>query len=217
MRKKNNQSGRTMLEAMLVISIIVALSAGLAKIINAGVNRYRISSTTSQLFDMRKAIKARYMAIGNYSNLDGTDTNTLITDKIISRAMGARAGNGVVNVYGNVLINVGLDTDNREVDIRNAYSLDAAAPDDRYFSITYTDLPRDACVALLNIDWPHSGSTGIMAVFAQGGGGATLLGANIDEGSTWIAGDRVRFPLSVDEIVNICTDSNNNRISWYFY
>lgn len=124
MRKlaKINQSGRTMLEALGYISIMMMVTVSMGTMVNSGYYKFRMSRVNQELDDLKKVVSQRYVAAENYK---GVNFQTLIDEKIIP-----------------------YDTSDK----RHAFSGDVKiGPGDSqgttYF-IEFDDLPRSSCVEL---------------------------------------------------------------------
>ena len=70
MKRTQNQRGYTLLESIMFIAVITAISIGIVKVINSMLDRYKISRLTSQVTELQKMINVRFAASENYSKLN---------------------------------------------------------------------------------------------------------------------------------------------------
>lgn len=81
---KNNELGRTMIEILLVISLLGILSISLVGAINSVYSRYKLSRVGEQIREISKVIHDRYMSQGHYLNVD---VEELIKESIAPKDM----------------------------------------------------------------------------------------------------------------------------------
>ena len=72
MRGKNNETGYTMIETIMYISILGVLGVVLASYANAVFTRYKTGRIAQQILDLKKAILSYTAAEEDYSTLDKT-------------------------------------------------------------------------------------------------------------------------------------------------
>ncbi|MDY4885894.1 MAG: type 4 pilus major pilin [Alphaproteobacteria bacterium] len=119
---KSNQSGRSMIEAIGYISVLIMISVSVAAAVSRGYYKYRVSRINQELSDLKKVISQRYVAAENYKDVK---LQTLVKEKIIPFEL----RNG-----------------------KHAFSSDfkIGSGDDKgstYF-IEFDDIPRDVCMEL---------------------------------------------------------------------
>ena len=119
---KSSQTGRSMIEAIGYISVMIMLSVSVAAAVNRGYYKYRVSRINQELSDLKKVISQRYVAAENYKEVK---LQTLVDEKIIPFEL----RNG-----------------------KHAFSSDfkIGSGDDKgstYF-IEFDDIPRDVCMEL---------------------------------------------------------------------
>lgn len=129
MRKKylSNQSGRSMIEALGYISVMIAVTTALSAAVNSGFYRYRVGRINQELVDLKKVVSQRYVAAENYKDVN---MNTLINEKIIPHDVrdGTHSFGGEVNV-------------------------ESGDADGNTYKITFKDVPVHACVELGSKLW----------------------------------------------------------------
>ena len=129
----SEQSGRTMIEAIGYISIMITITVALTTAVNTGYNRFRLGRVNQQVVDLNKVISQRYVASENYQDVK---IETLIEEKIIPHEV--RDGKHAFG--GTITIGKGDEAGNT------------------YF-IEFADLPNQACVELGSKLWiVNSGS-----------------------------------------------------------
>ena len=77
---KSNQSGRSMIEAIGYISVLIMISVSVAAAVSRGYYKYRVSRINQELSDLKKVISQRYVAAENYKDVK---LQTLVKEKII--------------------------------------------------------------------------------------------------------------------------------------
>ena len=93
----SNQSGRSMIEALGYISIMIMISTAVASAVNSGYYKYRMSRINGELTDLKKVISQRYVAAENYKEVK---METLVDEKIApyDTADGSHAFGGDVKI-----------------------------------------------------------------------------------------------------------------------
>ncbi len=119
---KINEAGRSMIEAIGYISILITVSVSITAAINSGYYKFRLSRINQELTDLKKVISQRYVAAENYKDVSMT---TLIDEKIApwDTRDGMHSFNGAIEI--------GSD--------------DGAG---NTFYIQFAKVPRDACMEL---------------------------------------------------------------------
>ena len=94
---KSNQIGRSMIEAIGYISVMIMITVSIAAAVNSGYYKYRMSRINQELTDLKKVISQRYVAADNYKDVS---MDTLIDEKIApyDTADGAHAFGGDVKI-----------------------------------------------------------------------------------------------------------------------
>ena len=82
MKKKilKEQSGRSMIEAIGYISIMIMLTVSITAAVNSGYFKFRLGRIHQELMDLIKVISQRYVAAENYKDVK---FNTLVEEKIV--------------------------------------------------------------------------------------------------------------------------------------
>ena len=69
MPNKSNEAGRTMLETIMYISLLIVLGASIGQYISGAFRRYKIGRTAQQIIDFKKAVTHFTAADEDYTNL----------------------------------------------------------------------------------------------------------------------------------------------------
>lgn len=98
---KSAQSGRSMIEAIGYISILVMITSGIAATISSGYYKYRMGRINQQLTDLKKIVSQRWVAEEEYNHSEqGVKFQTLVDEKIVPWSLrdGRHAFGGEVNI-----------------------------------------------------------------------------------------------------------------------
>ena len=80
----SEQSGRSMIEALGYISVMIMLTIALTASVNSGMNRFKLGRINQELVDLKKAISQRFVAAENYKDIS---FDTLNNDKVIPNSL----------------------------------------------------------------------------------------------------------------------------------
>lgn len=116
------QNGRSMIEAIGYISVLIMISVSISAAVNSGFYKYRQGRINQELTDLKKVISQRYVAAENYKDVK---MSTLIEEKI----MPYDTSDGTHSFSGDVKIGSGDENGTT-------------------FYIEFDSLPRDICVEL---------------------------------------------------------------------
>ena len=130
---KNTETGRSMVEVMGYMVVSMFLIAGVAKIVTSAYGEYKLSQASMQLSDLAKTIVKVSAADTDYRN-------TIENIKDYLPKSYRVVGDNIYNVFGG------------QVEIRVPDYEFSGHPGDQ-FSITYSELDRDQCIALMTKDW----------------------------------------------------------------
>lgn len=87
MKRSDGEKGATMVEIIMILGILGALSVSIATLVNSMYDRYRVSRVCGQIEEFKKLINNRYIADGRYSNVS---VATVIEEGIAPKDMGQR-------------------------------------------------------------------------------------------------------------------------------
>lgn len=142
MNNKTDMFGRTMFETIAAISVVGLITAGVAKIAGTALERYRLSRIGQNVIDLQKAINFRYMAKGNYKDLDWDEMKKYVPFEI----------RGKTHAFGGNIEIGGIQVDGDQADINR-----------RYY-VQFDDLPDNACTALGDMQWGYDGSSSLVYI-----------------------------------------------------
>ena len=102
MKRSDGEKGATMVEIIMILGILGALSVSIATLVNSMYDRYRVSRVCGQIEEFKKLINNRYIADGRYSNVS---VATVIEEGIAPKDMVSgkklyHSYNGEVTVTG---------------------------------------------------------------------------------------------------------------------
>lgn len=166
-----DESGRSMIEMLGVIAIIGVLTVGGIAGYSKAMEKWRINKTANQISYIVARLRNLYQSQYDFHGLDSsTSTTQRMIDKTqtFPQEMG-KAGDYSNPFAGKVTVKVsGRDYSDKKDDNGEYIS----RSDNRAFVLTYTMVPREACMAIATLDW-GSGSVG----------GLVALGINYEQGS----------------------------------
>ncbi len=205
--KKNNQSGRSMIEMLGVLAIIGVLSVGGIAGYSKAMMKYRINKTIDQITQISQNVRALYarQRQKRYRNLY---EGILYKANLAPKEMFG-SGNIMTNAWGQRFM-VGSEGDDQES-----------------FGIA-TLVPEEACIELATQDWGSRDTTGLIGVIVRE---YDLSGPKPDLSTGTIGnnyavavpgGSKVSVPMPVDIAVNACSLSSGDyfpgykEIGWVF-
>lgn len=163
---KDSQSGRSMVEMLGVISIIGVLSVGGIAGYSKAMERWRIYKTANQISYILTHIRTLYRSqINGYQKLDSTNNPIIInkTESFPKEMMEKGKVGSYVNMFqGKVTAKASCRDFCQTVD---PVSGDVEGFDDNLsFILTYTGIPRRACISLATMDWGTGSNGGLVAM-----------------------------------------------------
>ena len=143
MNNKTDMFGRTMFETIAAISVVGLITAGVAKIAGTALERYRLSRIGQNVIDLQKAINFRYMAKGNYKDLEWDEMKQYVPFEI----------RGQKHAFGGDIEIGGIKVDGEQDDdmLRRYY-------------VQFDNLPDNACTALGDMPWGYDGSSSLVYI-----------------------------------------------------
>ena len=144
---KNNQNGRSMVEMLGVLAIIGVLSAGGLAGYSKAMFKHKLNNTMEQITMLVTNIRTMYGTQKSYAGLDTSKAREL-------GAMPASIGADNKNPFKGT-VTVGAAQARKGVDNSG-------------FTVTYTNLPKDACIALATADFGSGAGSGFVGVVVQG-------------------------------------------------
>ena len=200
---KNEQSGRSMVEMLGVLAIIGVLSIGGISGYSKAMAKYRVNKTLDQISMLVMNIRALYASSINYS---GLNNQIAIQMGIIPKDMMAvgtteATGSSIINAYqGGVFIKAGN-----------------TGGTDRSFTVQYSGLTREACVAIATADWGSQAGSGLVKISV----GASTAPATQTTEVTGFAGtyDIASLPVTLAQAAANCKNASTsgNPVQWEYY
>ena len=158
---REDQSGRSMIEMLGVIAIIGVLTVGSIAGYSKAMEKWRINKTANQISYIVAHLRSLYRAQMDYRGLD-SESSPAIIDK--TSAFPAEMGsNGDYRgpFSGKVTVKAsGKDSFENKNDDGEYISYN----DNLAFTLTYTAVPRAACIGLATIDWGTGSNGGLVAL-----------------------------------------------------
>ena len=139
-------SGRSMIEMLGVLAIIGVLSVGGIAGYSKAMEKFKINKTIQQIAEIATNIQTLYLQQDDFNGLDNA---TAVQMGVVPDDLGTS-----VNRYGRIEISHAF---NGIVYINYDYD------NPKSFSITFTGLPKEACMTLATTNWGSS-STGLVGV-----------------------------------------------------
>lgn len=208
--KHSAQEGRTFIETLAYIMIMITITAGVASIVSRSYYRYECSAIQQDLVDLHKAITKHYAADGQYANVKWND---LCEDNLGPKSiMPTRVCTGTgEDMKCLCKIEKGQHIFDGDVDIGKS-DCDEAGTYCMTFYIEFHDLPRDICAQLGIKSW------------------TTISGSDLERmeinNTLWyweyspIESDASlrtkKLPAMVADVSEACHEGYDNRIKWYF-
>jgi len=191
--KHSMQEGRTFIETLGYIAVMIALTVGFAALVSQIFYRYEASEVQQQLFELKKVISARYSADGTYANIKWSD---LCAEKI-----------GPKN-----LLPKRNCTPDKESRLQGHHIFDGAVKissesGGRLFSIQFAGLPKDICAQLGIITWHTSEGSDLDHMEVN----------NVTFNWPSAGGSGKTLPAQTSDVVAACNRTDyTNKIKWYF-
>lgn len=144
---QNCQAGRSMLEMLGVLSIIGVISVGGIVGYSKMMMQYKINATMQQISIMASRLSAIGSQISSYGGLNNESAIKFnaVPSEVIS-------GTSLVNPFGG------------SITISSSPLLSGTSTDTQAYSITYSGLPEEACLALASRQWNSSKSSTLLGI-----------------------------------------------------
>lgn len=200
------QRGRSMVEMLGVLAIIGVLSIGGIAGYSKAMMQYKINKTSDQIIQIVSGLRTLYSTQDEYDiNCPGSSCAILKKGHITPDEMWE--GNNLVNPFGGA---VSVQKSGKKV-----------ASDNKAFILSFSGLPKEACMALSTYDWGSGSSSGLIALTIGTGTAPTtfnqLKGCEGSEGSAIACpnGSSLKVPMPVTVAAKKC--GNGNYILMKFF
>ena len=215
-----NEKGRSMVEMLGVLAIIGVLSVGGIAGYSKAMNKYKINKTNDQLSMLIANIRTLFSSQSSYA---GLTNGTAIKYGVVPNDMYTSAAGG--NYSANFPISNPFAG---AVEI--AVSASDAGHTSHAFTVTYENIPQEACVNIMTSDWGSGQGSGLIAIAVAGTDGEddpeaqdlteVYVGnagdtADADGAIATPGGSTQDAPLTVAEAMTSC--KTKNTITWKYY
>ena len=199
--RQTNPIGRSMIEMLGVLAIIGVLSVGGIAGYSKAMEKFKINKTIQQIAEITTNIQTLYLQQDDFNGLSNT---TAVQMGVVPDDLKTNADR-----YGGIEISHAF---NGNVDI--SYVND----NPKSFSITFTGLPKEACMTIATTNWGSS-STGLVGVLV--GEISAFMNDSynflVKNGTEGIVGHSAKgyyanapyLPLSPAKVLNACEESDN--------
>jgi len=199
--RKNEQSGRSMVEMLGVLAIIGVLSVGGIAGYSKAMTKFKITKTMDQVSMTVANIRTLYSGQRNYN---GLQTNNALDMGVVPAEMEGAQGGTLVNAFQGA-VTIGTINYNNQT---------ASA-----FRISYENMGQEACVQLITSDWGSGASSGFIGIQvsadAPAGNNAPAFGNAAAVGAA--AWDNMHLPVTPSDAATTCaTNSGYTTITWYY-
>lgn len=183
----SEQKGRSMIEALGYISVMIMITVSVAAAVNSGYYKFRLGRINQQLTDLKKVISQRWVAAENYEDVK---FETLVEEGILPSSLkdGNKKDVGIHAFTGTVKIGSENDGD--------------------AFSITFEGLPPDACHELGSRLWIVNDGSDLDKIDINGKTWCWKYSTS--------SGCNYELPAKLNDVSTACEKSWRNKIIWYF-
>lgn len=198
----SEQSGRSMVEMLGVLAIVGVLSIGGIAGYSKAMAKYKVNKTIDQVSMLITNIRIAY---GNQNSYKDISNQKLVEYELVSNDITQGSTDGTFyNPYAGTITVTPTDTSGTAC---NSGQCPA-------FSITYTNLDRQACAAIASSDWGGSASSGLLSMTVKAGDKT----AKHDWTTANASDPSKRLPIDFNQAMTDCgTFSTQSSITWVYY
>lgn len=153
---QTNESGRSMIEMLGVLSIIGVLSVGGLAGYSKAMNQYKAQQTISQIHEMASRLAALGDQLNSYAGLN----NTSAIKMNIAPASLISNGN-LVSAFGSTVTVTAADLAN--------------AGDNLAWTVEYRNVPKTVCTALASQNWQDANNSALIGIGVAGATATDIL------------------------------------------
>ncbi len=204
-----NEAGRTMIETIGYIMVMITLTVTVAMAVNSGYHKYECSVIQQQLVDLKKVIMQRYAADGQYFNVKWDDLcaakagpRTLMPSRICEE-------NDKGEEECRCAFQKGMHQFDGPVQIGPADCKDGEDYCETFF-ISFDELPADVCAQLALKAWDVTEGSDLERMDVNGkmwGWGFSPI-VKVEGGKP--------LPAVVKDVSEQCQEGYVNKITWYY-
>ena len=194
---ETQESGRSMIEMLGVLAIIGVLSVGGIAGYSQAMSKFKVTKTTDQIQTLVTNIRTSFSSSKDYRGV--TKANVMYALGIITDDMGANASanlEALINPYGGTLKITAMNNN-------------------RYFAISYSGLPADACSRLAAQNWGDA-SSGLVAMSATNAAGQTATIPSATTGGNLVTATGASM-IDISDAVTGCGNSGNTSSITFWY
>ena len=200
---KNNQFGRSMIEMLGVLAIIGVLSVGGIAGYSKAMMKFRVNKTVDQVAQITTNMRTFFSSQSDYSGLGSNAVYLIRKAKIAPTEMHDTSSSGIRNPFGGW--------------VWGSYSGKTSSSDSRAFTITFSEVPEEACLELAVLDWGAGSGSGLVAFGVNSDVGSIYVN---NTGSTNVAtpySTNYPIPMKPSSAIVACQAGTNNTLYWKFY
>lgn len=202
-KQKENQRGRSMIEMMGYIAVVMTLTVSIGYIISKAYGDYKYSKASLQLTDLANSITKAGAIEANYADIvtmintkDNKEGFNMIPSTY--RVKDSEGGRTIHHAFG------------------GSVTIGHPGSDTTKFAVTFNNLSRNQCIELAMKDWMHNKYIDLFSITVNG------TQWNWPAYQTVNSGDYV-LPIKRSEVAGtgvgsegVCTDLISNSIMWVF-
>lgn len=198
MNNKITQSGRSMIEVMGYMAAVMAIIAGVSKIITGSYNQYKLSKASIQVSDLAGAIVKSSTVDPNYDDIiksikDGTKEGR----RLLPTSFKMNSSNKIYHAFGGE-VTLGI-------------------PEAGKFSITFLSLTREQCIELGMKEWINNKVVDLYGITINGHDWAWPIYADAASGISALPTKRSALAgASVSDQGQCDKSGKGNSIMWIF-
>lgn len=191
--KEKSQSGRTIVEMMMVLFVLGTFTASTMALVSKGMDKYRASLILSQVREVRKAVSSRYAALGVYT---GLTSEVMIKERLLSANMVTEN-----KLYHAFKSEIGL-------------SVADSGGTGRSFKITFPGIPLPNCLDLALIDWATDSTAALVSIKINDKEYKWEVNKVGADGKL-VAPSDTALPVTLPKAASVCREGSNT-LTWEF-
>lgn len=210
MSYQDNQQGRSMIEVMGYMAAVMAIVAGVSKIVSNTYSEYKLSQANVQLSELAGAILKSSAVEANYKNIvnmvNGKSSATLNKEglKLIPKSykvVKTSSGNKIFNVFGGE-VKVGIPNNAEEAKDK--------------FYISFAGLDREQCIEMAMKEWHTNKVVDLYSMIVNGNYWYWPVYAEATNGVSELPATRSVLAGKDVNDNGQCNKNSGNLIMWVF-
>ena len=191
--KEKSQSGRTIVEMMMVLFVLGTFTASTMALVSKGMDKYKASVILSQVREVRKAVSSRYAALGVYT---GLTAEIMTKERLLSASM--VNNNKLYHIFKS---EIGLSVAN-------------SGGTGRSFKITFPGIPLPNCLDLALIDWATDSTAALVSIKINDKEYKWEVNKVGADGKL-VAPSDTALPVTLPKAASVCREGSNS-FTWEF-